>query len=231
MTLGSLDYAVSYFKYKSPTPIHAAPIDKALKRLKAELRANASSVEADLGGGDFGYLDLVLTDAEYTSMETHPPWFDAPNYPIPLQIPPGASQVDAFTIHHIHTEQTRKYYECKNVEKALQRHIQDAIEDMYLETLMNEDTQLFQEDISTVLAYPFATYGEVPTVEVKEQENEICSMTFHPANLLIMVYGPIEKLQKVARAAQISYTPKQILDIGITVIKNTRYFERTLMDW
>ena len=96
---------------------------------------------------------------------------------------------------------------------------------------MNEDTQLIQEDIPTVLTYLFATYGVVPTEEVKEQENEIYSMTFHPADPLIMLYGPIEKLQKLAGAAWISYTLEQILNIGITVIKNTRDIERALMDW
>ena len=55
MTLGTVNYAASYFKYKTPTPIQGAPTYKSLKRLKAELRANASSVEMDLGGGDHGY--------------------------------------------------------------------------------------------------------------------------------------------------------------------------------
>ena len=50
-------------------------------------------------------------------------------------------------------------------------------------------------------------------------------MTFHPADPLIMLYGPIEKLQKLAGAAPTSYTPEQILDIGLTVMKNTRDFK------
>ena len=56
-------------------------------------------------------------------------------------------------------------------------------------------------------------------------------MTFHPADPLIMLYGPIEKLRKLAIAACISYTSEQVLDVGLTVIKNTRDFEHVLMDW
>ena len=63
----------------------------------------------------------------------------------------------------------RLYPKCKNVEKALQRHIQGAIEDKYLETLINEDTQLIQEDIPVVLEYLFKTYGKIPSKEVKEK--------------------------------------------------------------
>ena len=208
MTFGAVDYAALYFMYKTPMPINAAPVNKAMNKLKAELLANASSVEAALEGGNYGYLGLVFRDSEYPGMAMHPTQFDAPNYPIPLHIPPGASQVDAFTIRQIHTKQTHKYYKCKNVEKALQHNIQDAIEDKYLETLVNKDTQLIQDDIPTVLTYLFATYGVVPSAEVNKQENEIRSMTFHSSNPLIMVYGPIEKLQKLGGAVQISYMPE-----------------------
>ena len=64
MTLGTVDYASSYFKYKTPTPIRGEPTHKSLNRLKKEVQVNASSVETDLGGGDHGYLRLVFTDQD-----------------------------------------------------------------------------------------------------------------------------------------------------------------------
>ena len=50
MRNGNIDYATLYFKYKYPTPITGEPTYKSLKRLKTELRANASSVDTALGG-------------------------------------------------------------------------------------------------------------------------------------------------------------------------------------
>ena len=170
MTLGAIDYAGSFFKYKTSTPIQGTPTNKTLKRLKADLRANASSVESDLGGGNYGYLGLVLTNEEFASITPPPPLFTPPHFPPTLTIPPTVSQVRAFALKEAHTEAKRKYHECKNVEKALQRHIQDAIEDKYLESMINEDTQLIEEDIPTVLTYLFDTYGKIPSAEVKEQE-------------------------------------------------------------
>ena len=52
MTNGNIDYATLYFKYRIPSPITGEPTNKLLKRLKSELRANASSVDTDLGGGE-----------------------------------------------------------------------------------------------------------------------------------------------------------------------------------
>ena len=79
MTLGLVNYMASYFKYKTPTPIQGTPMYKALKRLKAELRANASSVECDLGSGNHGYLGLVLSDQEHADVSATP--FIAPVFP------------------------------------------------------------------------------------------------------------------------------------------------------
>ena len=86
--------------------------------MKAELQANASSIETDLGGGNHGYLGLVLMDAEYaTILHTHP--FIAPTYPAPLTIPPTAIAIEALQLKDQHTEEKHVYLECKNVEKAL----------------------------------------------------------------------------------------------------------------
>jgi len=92
MTIGTIDYASLYFKYKTPTPIRGEPTHKSLKRLKLELQSNASSVETDLGGGNYGYLGLVLTDEEYATIPNTQP-FVAPNYPPTLVIPPTSTQI------------------------------------------------------------------------------------------------------------------------------------------
>ena len=92
MTLGTIDYASSYFKYKNLTPIRGEPAHKSLKRLKMELQANTSSVETDLGGGNHGYLGLVLTDKEYATIPHTAP-FIPPNYSLALNIPTDATLI------------------------------------------------------------------------------------------------------------------------------------------
>ena len=62
--MANVDYARLYFKYLVPTPIIGEPAQYTLKQLKHDLRANASSVDTDLGGGDHGYLGLYLSDVE-----------------------------------------------------------------------------------------------------------------------------------------------------------------------
>ena len=165
MTIGTIDYASSYFKFKTPTPIRGEPTHKSLKRLKLELQANASSVETDLGGGNHGYLGLVLTDDEYASIPHTQP-FVAPNYPPPLLIPATSTQIQAIELKEQHGEAKRLYLECKNVEKALLRHIQDAIEDKFIEPLVDPYTNLLTGDVPSILEYLDYNYGKVRSEEV-----------------------------------------------------------------
>ena len=191
---GNIDYATLYFKYKSPNPINGEPTYKSLKRLKTELRANASSVETDLGEGDHGYLGLVLSDEEYALITPTPTQFRAPNFPGTLVIDPAFIAIQAVQAHEYHTEDLALYRERKNVEKSLLRHIQTAVEDKYLEFMVDDDTGLIEEDIPTVLDYLFSNYGKVTSVEVKEAESEVLNLQFNPAHPMIMIYHPIEQL-------------------------------------
>ena len=103
MKLGTVDYASSYFKYKTPTHITGPPTYKALKHLKKELQANASSIESDLGGGYNNYLGLTLTDEEHSTIPTTQP-FVPPTYPPLLEIPAIATTIQDLHLKETHTE-------------------------------------------------------------------------------------------------------------------------------
>lgn len=230
MTIGTIDYASSYFKFKTPTPIRGEPTHKSLKRLKLELQANASSVETDLGGGNHGYLGLVLTDDEYASIPHTQP-FVAPNYPPPLLIPATSTQIQAIELKEQHGEAKRLYLECKNVEKALLRHIQDAIEDKFIEPLVDPYTNLLTGDVPSILEYLNYNYGKVRSEEVTQKDNEVMTMSWQPTDPLVLLTRPIEQLQKLAITAGIPYTNSQILEKGLTLIRSTRDFEYALTQW
>jgi len=230
MCLGAIDYASSYFKYKTPTPIRGVPTHKTIKRLKLELRANGSSVETDLGGGNHGYLGLLCTDEEYAEIPHAQP-FVPPNYPGPLTIPSTATAMQAMQLREDHREAKRLYFECKNVEKALLRHIQDALEDKYIECMVDEYTNLISEDISTVLNYLMTTFGIVSSEEVAQKEAEVMSMTWIPSDPIILLARPLEQLKKLSLHAGVPYTDAQILEKGLSIIRATRDFEYALTTW
>ena len=77
------------------------------------------------------------------------------------------SQVEATELNKQHKGSKCLNYKYKNVEKNIFRFIQDVPEDQYIEHLIDEDTRLIQEGISTVLEYLFDNYIKVPSEEAK----------------------------------------------------------------
>ena len=121
--------------------------------------------------------------------------FIAPTFPAPLVIPTGTDAVQALELRESYKEKARLYRECKNMEKSLLRHIHTAIDDKYIEHLVDDDTGLLEEDIPTVLEYLFTNYGKIPSEEVKDREAEVLTMTFNPTEPMVILYRPIEQLQ------------------------------------
>ena len=74
-------------------------------------------------------------------------------------------------------------------------------------------------------------YGKVPSEEVKQKELEVLEMSFIPVDLMVVLYCPIERLQKLATAAGIPYSSGQQLELGFILIWSTRDFEKALSEW
>ena len=61
------------------TPLVGEPTYATLKTLKDQLKANAASIPTTLGGGNHGYLGLILSPATYATIS--PTAFIEPAYP------------------------------------------------------------------------------------------------------------------------------------------------------
>ena len=56
-------------------------------------------------------------------------------------------------------------------------------------------------------------------------------MSFNPTDPMVLIYCPIEQLQKLATNANIPYSDAQQLEFGLTLIRSTRDFEKGLSNW
>ena len=72
-------------------------------------------------------------------------------WPDPLAIDPAATALKAVHTEEVHHEAICIYKGCKNVEKALLHHTQNALEHKYIERLLNKDTGLIELNLPRVL--------------------------------------------------------------------------------
>ena len=81
-----------------------------------------------MGRENHGYLALVLIEEQCVQIP-NTEQFIVPSYPLPLVILSISILIIALELKEMYVERKRLYLECKNVKKALLRHIQEAIED------------------------------------------------------------------------------------------------------
>jgi hypothetical protein len=84
----------TYFQHKVLTRLHGQPTYETLQTLATEIKANAASVPSTLGGGHFGHLGLILSDAWYATLATTVPWISPVN-PGPFGEDGTAPQIEA----------------------------------------------------------------------------------------------------------------------------------------
>ena len=56
-------------------------------------------------------------------------------------------------------------------------------------------------------------------------------MSFNPADPMVVLYRTIEQLQKLATTTGIPYSSAQQIELGLTLIRSTRDFEKALGEW
>ena len=87
----SVNYKDSYFEHPVLITIRGETTYETLHHLKNELKSNASSVPTTLGGGNHGYLGMVLTPAEYCIISPNGPFTQLPNPGVLVPNPNGTA--------------------------------------------------------------------------------------------------------------------------------------------
>ena len=101
--------------------------------------ANASSVETTRGGGQHGYLAIVLEPATYTTLTGAT--FMPPTNPGPVPIIAGNTRTAQVAAQeNAHKEHLREYREYVKVSKAILQQTTSAFEDKYLKHLCHRLT-------------------------------------------------------------------------------------------
>ena len=113
------NYQKTTFGYMDLTPIHGEPTYNSLTIILNQLKANSCSVQTPLGGGHHGYLSLLLSPAQYTTI--------APTMPFQYPVHPGILNLPAYQLPYVtqqiisqHHESIRLFNKCGNVEQAPQ---------------------------------------------------------------------------------------------------------------
>ena len=212
MSATNIDYANIYFEYPELTKIHGAPNYPTLRIIHDKMKANAHSVECNLGGGGHGHYGLVVDPTEYAMVPGTIPYI-RPVHPGPLIIPTGTPQILATGLRADHKELVRLFREVNDVEQRIIKQIVQSIDHTYLKTLRDSNTNTITCNIPTIFQYLFNNYGLIDDDQLTEAETKLRSFQYDLLDPLVKGFDEVEELQHLGNAAQDPYSEAQLIKL------------------
>ena len=183
-----------------------------------QLKRNAQRIPTTLGGGNHGYLALLITATDYLNI----PGITAFNRPGPpgifrpvgtigaavggartrsgrgmvapragaaMLIPPTPAEI---TIQKaIHDENLRQYNEVQCVETLLRNQLLNSFDTQYLDALRDTNAMI-NLPIHSIIQYLIRTFGQISEEHYMSMEDEMKELVYNPSLPVDIVFNKID---------------------------------------
>ena len=186
-------------------------------------------VHTSLFRGQHGYLALLLSATAYALIS--PAAINRPAHPGALIIPVHTTQHMARTMSEAHKEDLRIFRECQGVEAALQQHLVEAIDPIYLEAMRDANTNAIDLPIYDIIRYLYDTYGDISPETLEEERQKLNQLTYDPALPVDIIFTSIVKFTNLAEAERSPLIQKQSVDFAYNAFRRSGAFTKYLIEW
>ena len=241
------DYRSRYFEYKNLTKILGEPNIDSLAKLHKEVKRNAQKVPTTLGGGQNGYLGLVIPQNIYNNIRGSRP-FNRPQDPGTFTPTPrrvarvttrgaaiandGPLTPEDIALQKIqHDEQLRLFNEVQAVESVLRTQIIEAIDEEYIAALRDPNTDMIHQSIPQIFSYLMRSYGQLSPQHLKQRENEIDNLTYDPATNVNTVFNRIQEYQEICQLVGQPLQDYQLVNHAYIIFQKEPAFRESLIRW
>jgi hypothetical protein len=216
--------------FPNPTiqPIVGEPTYKTITAVARQLKANAASMQTELGGGALGHLAIMMYPAVYATLSAVP-FIDPGNPGTAPVIPAGATAAQLqMTIRH-HETMLYAWRLFTNVEKALRQQLTGAVNRMYIRAL--EHPHIGFTNISTLqlIQHLLTIYGRITAHSLHENDVFFCK-AMDPALPFKAFVMQIDEAVEYANAGETPYTAAQIVANSYNLIFQTGLFPDGAVD-
>ena len=211
------------FPHEKPTKINGIPTHDTLQLLRKELYANAYGNDCTLGGGNNGYLGMIMPTDMYLKLQTDM----KVTTPVEFKIPkaPEATAEEAIMI-----KTSKIILDCKTMETYLTQQILAAIDREYFDALDDDNMGLSRVTAKDMLAYvtkkhDVITYDELSTNRAKLDEN------WDPSEPIHRLWRRTQQVQRFAAAGHKPIDDDTVMHALLNVLKQTGVFTTHITIW
>ena len=193
--------AVDTFKEKMPHPIltkiRGEPDYTSLKRLRTEIKANASAIHTTLAGGLHGHLGMVLTPLAYARISPTHPWIPPVHPGNMAVVPDGTTAHVANHLRDTFNTNLNFFTTADTVKKIIFSQIKNAIDEDYIAPEIDSITGNFTNDIPTTLDNLFDEYGSIKPDFIDDKISAFKAKHYDPAIPFASSFKTLEEIVEI----------------------------------
>ena len=219
------------FEYPELTVINGEPDYITILNLCKELKANAQSVPSSIGGGHYGYLPLVIPNAEFQALPHTAPviW---PTDPAVFTIEPGTTQVQAMVQKEDYLRSKHNYDTYIQIQLALKNQIIKALDAKYTKPLRNTTTNTITKSLLEIITHLKSRYGRVNLLQKTEAENVLRTYVYDVREPIEeAVFQRVQDFAEIADMAEAPISDKQKVDFAMVIILKSKRFNLDIREW
>ena len=222
---------MEHYPYPELTKVPHNPTHKDVKRLQKEVCANAASVTTTLGGGQHGYLGLLMPGNDYVAISHNMAAFNAPDHPGD-QAPHanGASGAQIMENNRRYANRLREYREYEAVKNSLRKLMVEAIPAHLIDELSTTVRGFAAVEPSAILRHMEDIYG-TPTPDDIEDNRNLLSEPWNPDDGLAVQWAKINEIRQCATDAGEQITEAVTMRLTLRVLEKSGVFADAVQKW
>ena len=222
-----LDFKKTYFPHPVLDNCSGERTIIGILRVTKQLKQDAASVPNTLGGGQHGYLVLILTTDQWKSISSTVPFIKPAN--------PGVFTTSVTTNAEITIEKStwednvRRYNEYQLLESTLKNTCVSAFDSEYFDGICYSITNAVERPIAEIIQYLYNEYGEMTLEQMMDKEEETKRYVFDPVQPISTVFNAITAYKNLCELSGESITNITMVKLGYTIMNRSRVFKDSLI--
>ena len=229
MTTQTADSIIASFPNEKISSSDEEPTYNLIKIGEKELIENVTSIRSELGGGQHGYLGLMMSTVKYHTITGF--YFTPHANPGSVPVFPDApTQPQIAQINATHKSELKLWREQELVKRAIKKQLTNMFHPRYIADLHDNYTGYNNVSILEILQHLYDNYGDLDESDLEANEKTL-TQEFDVTEPFSMFIRRIEDCMDLAEAAGAPYTDRQIATKAFNSIIKADLLHDGVKDW
>jgi hypothetical protein len=211
-------------------PVSNPPTYLSLQATRKALGALASEIPTTRGGGDSGYMGIVLPAPIYALLNPGHPFILPPNPGQEPVIPANPTAAVISAIERTHREALRQYQEYNSLHSALKRKLIAAVHPSFLQAVAHEQWMFTRVTLREMFQHLFDTYAHLDGIQIHANRKRLHN-PWDPSSRFEDLVSHLQNVQELAADANRPIPNSDLIDAAFAILTDCGLYDDACSTW